>query len=84
MNQMVENMRSDSLSMSPDAVALKNWKFDQEVSREAMVNFNLSIITTKVQTMVSIRANNFNDIPAALFAQLKLNEMARGSIKIAT
>jgi hypothetical protein len=45
MNQMVENMRSDSLSMSPDAMALKNWKFDQEVSREAMVNFNLSIIT---------------------------------------
>jgi hypothetical protein len=81
---MVENMRSDSLSMSPDAMALKNWKFDQEVSREAMVNFNLSIITTKVQTMVSIRANNFNDILAALFAQLKLNEMARGSIKIAT
>jgi hypothetical protein len=25
--------------MSLDAVALKNWKFDQEVSREAMVNF---------------------------------------------
>ena len=37
MNQMVENLRTDALS--PDALALKNWKFDQEVSREAMVNF---------------------------------------------
>ena len=37
MNQMVENLSTDALS--PDARALKNWKFDQEVSREAMVNF---------------------------------------------
>ena len=37
MNQMVENLRTDAVS--PDALALKNWKFDQEVSREAMVNF---------------------------------------------
>jgi len=37
MNQMVETLMTDSLS--PDARALKNWKFDQEVSREAMVNF---------------------------------------------
>ncbi|WVZ97917.1 hypothetical protein U9M48_043419 [Paspalum notatum var. saurae] len=35
MNQMVGNMAS----LSPDARALQNWKFDQEVSRNAMVNF---------------------------------------------
>ncbi|WVZ68433.1 hypothetical protein U9M48_017370 [Paspalum notatum var. saurae] len=35
MNQMVGNMTS----LSPDARALQNWKFDQEVSRNAMVNF---------------------------------------------
>lgn len=37
MNEMVGNMTTGSLS--PDAITLKNWKFDQEVSREAMVNF---------------------------------------------
>ncbi|CAN6361465.1 unnamed protein product [Urochloa humidicola] len=37
MTQMVESIRKESLS--PDAMALKNWKFNQEVSREAMVNF---------------------------------------------
>ncbi|CAD6258393.1 unnamed protein product [Miscanthus lutarioriparius] len=36
MNQLVENMNT---GLSPDSLALKNWKFDQEVSRKAMVNF---------------------------------------------
>jgi len=36
MNQLVESMNT---GLSPDSLALKNWKFDQEVSRKAMVNF---------------------------------------------
>jgi hypothetical protein len=37
MNQLVESMNTGGLS--PDSLALKNWKFDQEVSRKAMVKF---------------------------------------------
>jgi hypothetical protein len=35
-NQLVESMNT---GLSPDSLALKNWKFNQEVSRKAMVNF---------------------------------------------